>query len=89
MPIANPPAINFPCAYPIKVVGVAGAELRALVVEVMARHAPEFDAAEMQVRPSRHGNYSAYTVTIHAQGKSQLQAIFDDLKTSPLVKIVL
>ncbi len=89
MPAANPPTIKFPCAYPIKVVGVAGVELRALVVAVMARHAPEFDAAAMRERPSRHGNYTAYTVTITAQGKPQLQAIFADLKTSALVKLVL
>lgn len=89
MPGECPPTISFPCAYPIKVLGVANAEFRAHVLAVMARHAPGFDRAQVQQRPSRHGNYQALTVTITAQGKPQLQAIFADLKTSELVKLVL
>lgn len=83
------PQIVFPCAYPIKVVGIAGDDFRGHVLAVMARHAPDFDPAAVTARNSRRGNYQSLTVTIAARGSDQLQAIFVDLKASPLVKIVL
>lgn len=83
------PKIEFPCSYPIKVMGDACAEFRHHVMTVMARHAPEFDAAAVTTRASSNGNYQSLTVTIVATGKQQLQAIFVDLKTSRLVKMVL
>ncbi|TNE83333.1 MAG: DUF493 domain-containing protein [Gammaproteobacteria bacterium] len=83
------PKIEFPCAYPIKVVGSAGEELHSLVLEVMERHAPGFDQTTISVRDSRKGNFQAITVTITATGEPQLQAIFADLKGHPLVQMVL
>jgi|TARA_R110000822_G_scaffold59736_37_gene149291 putative lipoic acid-binding regulatory protein len=83
------PKIEFPCDYPVKVLGKAGSELHALVVEVMECHAPGFDQARITVRDSRNGTFQAITVTITATGESQLQALFDDLKVSPLVQMVL
>ena len=83
------PKIEFPCDYPIKVVGNAGSELHALVLEVMEIHAPGFDQTRITIRDSRNGNFQAITATITATGESQLQAIFADLKVSSLVKIVL
>ncbi len=83
------PKIEFPCEYPIKVMGDAGEELHNLVIEVMERHAPGFDRSAMTVRDSSRGTFQSITVTITATGKPQLQAIFDDLKVSKLVKMVL
>lgn len=85
----EPPKIEFPCDYPIKVMGVAGQELHTLVVEVMERHAPGFDQTSISIRDSSKGTYQGITVTITATGEPQLQAIFDDLKISELVKMVL
>ena len=83
------PEIEFPCSYPIKVMGNACEEFRQHVMTVMARHAPEFDPTAVTTRASSNGNYLSLTVTIKATGKPQLQAIFVDLKTSQLVKMVL
>lgn len=86
---SDAPRIEFPCDYPIKVMGDAGAALRSHVVEVMARHAPDFDTARVSIRDSRNGRYQAVTVMITATGKEQLESIFIDLKTSPQVRMVL
>lgn len=83
------PRIEFPCDYPIKIMGVAGEELHATVCTVMQRHAADFDASCITIRDSAQGNYRALTVTIRATGINQLQAIFTDLKTSPAVKMIL
>ena len=69
--------------------GQACEDLHVHVITVMHRHDPEFDADTLTIRDSNKGNYQSLTVTITATGKPQLEAIFIDLKTSPLVKMVL
>lgn len=84
------PKIEFPCPdYPIKVLGDAGEALQQLVIEVMHRHAPDFDHTCLRVRDSRNGRYQSFTVCITATGEDQLRAINDDLRASPLTKMVL
>ena len=85
----EPPKIEFPCAYPIKVMGNKCEEFRSHVMIVMERHAPGFDELAVTVRDSSKGKYQSLTVTITATGEEQLQAIFVDLKTSSLVQMVL
>ncbi len=82
--------IEFPCAdYPIKVMGDSGQPLHDLVIEVFERHAPGFDAQTITIRDSAKGTFQSLTVSIEAQGEDQLRAIFNDLKASALVKMVL
>lgn len=83
------PKIEFPCEYPIKVMGTACGEFREHVMTVMERHAPGFDQSATKVRDSRNGRYQAITVTITATGEPQLQRIFEDLKVSRHVQMVL
>ena len=83
------PQIEFPCDYPIKVMGEAHTELHQHVLQVMERHAPGFDHSKITVRDSSKGKWQAITLVITATGKPQLEAIFADLKTSRRVKMVL
>ncbi len=85
----EPPKIEFPCEYPIKVMGKSHPGLHNLVVEVMERHAPGFDQASIAVKESSKGTFRSITVTITATGVDQLQAIFDDLKDHELVHMVI
>ena len=83
------PKIEFPCDYPIKVLGYACREFHEHVLEVMTRHAPGYDQTQVTVRDSRNGKFQSITVTIVATGEPQLQAIFEDLKTSSHVQMVM
>jgi putative lipoic acid-binding regulatory protein len=83
------PKIEFPCDYPIKVMGAAQVELHEHVLQVMDTHAPGFDRSKITVLDSSKGSWQAITLVITATGKPQLEAIFADLKTSNLVKMVL
>lgn len=86
----NPPKIEFPCLnYPIKVIGDAEVELRSLVISIMERHAPGFDQSKITVRDSSNGRFESITVFITATGPAQLKTIFEDLKQSSAVKMVL
>jgi putative lipoic acid-binding regulatory protein len=57
-------------------------------VEVMVRHAGEL-LAEIDVRPSSNGRFESVRVTITATGEEQLRAIFEELKASGRVHIVI
>jgi uncharacterized protein len=83
------PQIEFPCDYPIKVMGDAHPELHAHVLQVMDIHAPGFDRSKITIRDSSKGRWQSITLVITATGKPQLSAIFEDLKTSGRVKMVL
>ena len=84
------PKIEFHCPnYPIKVIGEAGDGFADLVVEVIQRHAPGFDAASLVVRDSRNGRFLSVQVLITATGVEQLQAIHVDLKATGRVHMVL
>ena len=81
--------IEFPCDFPLKVMGATRAGFAQTVVEVVMKHAPDFDAAKVEMRPSKAGNYLSLTCTIHATSKPQLDALYRELTSHPWVKIVL
>jgi uncharacterized protein len=81
--------IKFPCPYPIKVVGTAADDFREFVVTVMERHAGTLLEEHIDVRASSNGRFLSVRVTITATGPAQLQTIFEELKASGRVHIVL
>lgn len=80
---------EFPCAFPLKIMGLAHDELAQAVLEVVLRHAPDFDGATMEMRASSGGKYVSLTCTINATSKVQLDALYRELTSHPLVKVVL
>lgn len=72
-------AIDFPCQFPIKAMGQACEQLQLAVVEIVRRHAPELHEDAIKTRPSANGNYLSITVTITAQSRAQLDAIYMEL----------
>jgi putative lipoic acid-binding regulatory protein len=85
----EPPKIEFPCDYPIKVMGRSVAEFEVEVLAVFERHAPGFDRDGIRSRDSGKGTFIALTVTIVATGKPQLEALHSDLLATGLVQMVI
>ncbi len=83
------PCIEFPCAYPIKVIGASVEGFTDLVVSIVRRHDPHFDVSTVEHNDSRHGAYRSVRLIITATGESQLQDLFNELKASGQVKMVL
>jgi len=69
--------------------GKAEDALAQAVLEIVARHAPGFDAATMEMRASSGGKYVSLTCTVQATSKPQLDALYMELTAHPLVKVVL
>ena len=81
--------LQFPCDFPIKAMGEASAAFETVVLEIVQRHAPDFDHETVRKRPSRNGRYLALTVTIRARDKAQLDAIYAELSAHRQVLMAL
>lgn len=81
--------LEFPCAFPLKIMGRREADFAQQILAVVLRHAADFDASTMEMRPSRAGNYLSLTCTIRATSQAQLDALYRELSAHPLVKVVL
>jgi len=81
--------IEFPSAFPIKVMGPHVEGFEAAVVAVAARFDPGFDAGTVERRASKGGNYLGLTVTVTATSREQLDALYRALSGHPMVRVVL
>lgn len=81
--------LEFPTAFPVKIMGEAREGFAQAILEIVLRHAPDFDAASIEMRPSRGGRYLGLTCVINATSQTQLDALYRELTAHPLVKVVL
>ena len=81
--------LTFPCVFPLKVMGRREDGFAQAVSEVVMRHAPDFHASTMEMRPSRNARYLSLTVTLNARSREQLDALYTELSKHPMVMMVL
>ena len=81
--------LEFPCDFPIKIMGSRSDDFAQTMVEIVLRHAPDFTAESVEMRASSSGNYLSVTCTVRATSKPQLDALYRELSGHPMVKIVL
>ncbi|MFZ6649499.1 DUF493 family protein [Undibacterium sp. TJN25] len=95
MPTTNTPAevqeslIEYPSDFPIKIMGVMQDAFAQTMVDLVTSHDPTFHAGKMDMRPSTKGTYLALTVTVRATSREQLDNLYRDLSSHPMVKVVL
>lgn len=87
--MAQPTLLEFPCQFPIKVIGETRDELAQQMCDIVLRHVPAFDPATIAMKPSAQGKYLAMTFAIEAQSKEQLDALYRELSAHPWVTMVL
>ncbi|HXX84235.1 MAG TPA: DUF493 domain-containing protein [Casimicrobiaceae bacterium] len=81
--------LEFPCAFPLKIMGRTQDGFAQAVLEVVLKHAPDFDSASMEMRASRQGNYISLTCVVNATSREQLDALYRELSAHPQVVMVL
>ncbi len=81
--------LTFPTDFPIKIMGRREEGYAQAILEVVLRHAPDFEPDTMEMRPSRAGNYLSLTVTVNARSREQLDALYAELSGHPMVMMVL
>lgn len=81
--------LEFPCDFPIKAFGLGTDDLEQTVLEIVGRHSPGIRPGSVSRRPSNGGKYLAITVTIRADSKRQLDAIYQDLTDCPTIMMAM
>jgi hypothetical protein len=81
--------IEYPSAFPIKVMGAHVEGFVEAIVAVALRFDPDFDPGTVETRPSKGGNYLGITITVTATSREQLDELYRTLSTHPMVKVVL
>ena len=85
----NESLLEFPTEFPIKVMGRAKDGFAQLVFDIVHKHAPDYDGATMELRPSKARNWLSVTCTIVAHSREQLDALYVELSGHPDVAMVL
>lgn len=85
----NETLLEFPCAFPVKIMGKATPEFQSVILDIVRKHAPEVNDDHIKIRSSGKGNYLSVTVTINAMSKKQLDSIYLDLNACEHVSMTL
>ncbi|MDR1424817.1 MAG: DUF493 family protein [Azoarcus sp.] len=81
--------LEFPCDFPVKIMGARLDDFAQTIVDIVLRHAPDFDPATLEMRTSAKGNYLSLTCTVRARSQEQIDNLYRELTVHPLVNIVL
>jgi putative lipoic acid-binding regulatory protein len=81
--------IEYPTRFPIKVMGANADGFVEAITHVARQFEPEFDAATIELRDSRAGNYLGITIAVLVTSREQLDELYRTLSTHPMVKVVL
>ena len=87
--MAEETLLEFPCRFPIKVMGAATDDFRSLVLGIITRHFGEPAAGDIEERPSSGGRYLGITITVQAESKAQLDAVYGELTSCRQVLVAL
>lgn len=85
----TPKGLQFPCAYPLKVMGADCQEFKAQAFAIVRRHVPDLDSSLVESRSSREGRYVSYTFHFTATRREQLDELYADLNQCEDVRAVL
>lgn len=84
------PLINFPCLFPIKIMGINNNFLVPQVAAIISSYCDSFKPDDdIKMKLSTKGNYLSITATVWAQSQDQLDKIYLALNKHDLVKITL
>jgi hypothetical protein len=87
--MAEETLLEFPCDFPIKIMGAATDEFRSLALGIVTRHFGPPPAGRIEERPSSGGKYLSLTVTVRAETRAQLDAVYVELTSCRQVLVAL
>jgi putative lipoic acid-binding regulatory protein len=87
--MAEETLFEFPTDFPIKIMGEATDEFRSLAIGIVTRHFGALEPACIEERPSSGGKYLGLTITVRAENKAQLDAVYTELTSCRQVLVAL
>ncbi len=82
-------APEFPCEFPIKVMGRQDGSLRGATRDIIEKHMGPLADSAIRVRTSTDGNFLAVTYMVNAESREQLDAIYRELTACKWVLMAL
>ena len=88
--MTSPPTlIDYPCEFPIKIMGKNEEEFTKSILMIVNRHISSFDDKSVETRESKESKYLSLTCTVHVISQSQLDALYQELCDHPMVLMAL
>jgi putative lipoic acid-binding regulatory protein len=87
--MADDEVFEFPCRYPIKVMGLAEEDIRSFVLLVLQEHGVPPHPDDVTHRISGGGKYISVTAVIRATSRPMLEAIYTDLRKDERIRFLL
>ncbi len=81
--------IEFPCDYPIKVVGRQSDDFESVVLSVIKQHAELSPGTAVEPVPSSKGTFVSLRLSIIATGEPQLKSMYEALMATGRVTTVI
>lgn len=88
-PVAQETLIEFPCDFPIKVMGETHTDFTAEIVKTIQQLSPDFNSSNIEMRGSSGGKYISLTCIVYVTSKPELDEIYRALTSHPMVKVTL
>jgi uncharacterized protein len=82
-------SLTFPAEFPIKVMGRDTPEFHRVVEAAFSRHAAPWKTLPVSRQPSSEGRFISLTVTITAESRAQLDALYNELSASEHILVTL
>jgi len=80
---------EFPCEFPLKVMGRNITEFEGVVLEIVRKHVENIGEDAFKRRDSGNGKFISITVTFEAQNKQQLDNLYRELHAHEHVLMLL
>ena len=81
--------ISYPLDFPIKIMGRSEPGFVQTIIDIVRKHAPDFDDSAIELRTSKKNSYLSVTCTIVATSREQLDALYQELGDHPAVAMIL
>lgn len=81
--------LDFPCDFPIKMMGRDRRQFHEAARAVIEQHAGPVDENAVRLAASRNGRFVSLTITIRAESRQQLDAIYMDLTAHDEILVAL
>lgn len=83
------PILEFPCEFPIKVIGKDEDGFEEAVIDIIQKHVPGLTRSAFTNRMSREGKYVSVSAVFTADSREQMDDLYRELTANPKVLWVL
>lgn len=85
----KPSLIEFPCDFPLKIIGNSTESFVDEIISIILRHFPETLETKISAKMSAKGNFVSISAVVYAKDQQTLDDLYRDLTAHPEIRMVL